>query len=118
LPGAGRFEVRHLGATSRFASRAGADHFAADAAKCLPRCNGHCVNALFLGEGLAAAVGSRRDHAVERRGNGAAAQPSHDRPHDGVQAEEAEQHRTAAAIPNELAATPWAALASRPGLSA
>ncbi len=47
-----RFEVEYLGATWRFASKESADKFAADPAAYVPRYNGHCANALSLGEGL------------------------------------------------------------------
>lgn len=52
LAGDKRFEVRYLGASWRFASRESADRFAADPAKYVPHYNGHCANALSLGEGL------------------------------------------------------------------
>jgi len=52
LEGDKRFEVRYLGASWRFASRESADKFAADPAKYVPHYNGHCANALSLGEGL------------------------------------------------------------------
>jgi YHS domain-containing protein len=56
--GDGRFEVKYLGATWRFASRESADRFAADPAAYVPRYNGHCANALSLGEGLVNTDGS------------------------------------------------------------
>ncbi len=52
LAGESRFEVRYLGASWRFASRESADRFAADPARYVPHYNGHCANALSLGEGL------------------------------------------------------------------
>jgi YHS domain-containing protein len=52
LAGETRYEVQHLGATWRFASRASAERFAADPARYVPQYNGHCANALALGEGL------------------------------------------------------------------
>lgn len=56
--GGDRFEVEHLGAKWRFASRQSADRFAASPAAFVPRYNGHCANALALGEGLIATDGS------------------------------------------------------------
>lgn len=53
-----RFEVAYLGANWRFASRASADKFAADPAKYTPHYNGHCANALSLGEGLVTTDGT------------------------------------------------------------
>ncbi len=52
LDGEARFEVVHLGASWRFASRESAERFAADPAKYIPSYNGFCANALALGEGL------------------------------------------------------------------
>ncbi len=57
LSGDKRFEVQHLGASWRFASRESADKFAADPARYVPNYNGHCANALSLGEGLIATDG-------------------------------------------------------------
>lgn len=57
LAGDKRHEVRYLGAVWRFASQASADRFAADPARYLPQYNGHCANALSLGEGLIATDG-------------------------------------------------------------
>ena len=53
-----RFEVKYLGANWRFASKESADRFAADPAKYVPHYNGHCANALSLGEGLIATDGT------------------------------------------------------------
>ena len=53
-----RFEVQYLGATWRFASRESAQKFAADPAAYAPMYNGHCANALSLGEGLVKTDGS------------------------------------------------------------
>ncbi len=50
--GEGRFEVKYLGASWRFASQASADKFAASPAAYVPRYNGYCANALSTGEGL------------------------------------------------------------------
>ena len=47
-----RFTVEWGGAQWRFASQASADKFAADPARYVPQYNGHCSNALTLGEGL------------------------------------------------------------------
>jgi hypothetical protein len=58
LTGDKRYEVQHLGATWRFASRQSAERFAADPAKYVPNYNGHCANALSLGEGLIATDGT------------------------------------------------------------
>ncbi len=58
LAGDKRFEVQYRGATWRFASRESANRFAADPAQYVPRYNGHCANALSLGEGLIATDGS------------------------------------------------------------
>lgn len=58
LAGDGRYTVRYLDATWHFASRASAARFAADPARYLPRYNGHCANALSLGEGLIATNGT------------------------------------------------------------
>lgn len=53
-----RHEVEYLGATWRVASRQSAERFAADPAAYVPRYNGHCANALSLGEGLVRTDGS------------------------------------------------------------
>jgi YHS domain-containing protein len=58
LEGDKRFEVTYLGANWRFASRASADKFAVDPAKYAPHYNGHCANALSLGEGLVTTDGT------------------------------------------------------------
>ena len=58
LAGDKRHEVQYLGATWRFASRQSAERFAADPARYLPTYNGHCANALSLGEGLIATDGT------------------------------------------------------------
>jgi YHS domain-containing protein len=50
--GQSNFEVKYLGATWRFASKASADKFAASPAAFVPQYNGHCANALSTGEGL------------------------------------------------------------------
>ncbi|GGK72342.1 YHS domain-containing (seleno)protein [Amphritea balenae] len=47
-----QFTVDWGGAKWRFASQASADKFAADPARYKPEYNGHCANALSLGEGL------------------------------------------------------------------
>lgn len=47
-----QFTVMWQGAEWHFASQASADKFAADPEKYVPRYNGHCANALALGEGL------------------------------------------------------------------
>ena len=47
-----QFVVNWQGAEWRFASQASADKFAQDPRKYAPRYNGHCANALSLGEGL------------------------------------------------------------------
>ena len=44
--------VQYKGATWRFASAASAERFAADPERYAPAYNGHCANALSLGEGL------------------------------------------------------------------
>jgi hypothetical protein len=46
------FTVQYLGASWRFASKASADRFAASPAAYAPQYNGHCANALSMGEGL------------------------------------------------------------------
>jgi hypothetical protein len=50
--GTERFEVEHLGATWRFASKMSADKFAANPGAYVPEYNGFCSNALASGEGL------------------------------------------------------------------
>ena len=47
-----RFAIKYLGANWYFASQASADKFEANPAKYKPLYNGHCANALSLGEGL------------------------------------------------------------------
>lgn len=47
-----QFVVNWQGAQWRFASQASADKFAQDPRRYAPRYNGHCANALSLGEGL------------------------------------------------------------------
>ena len=56
--GVERFEVWHLGAAWRFASKESADKFAANPAAYVPEYNGFCSNALALGEGLIKTDGS------------------------------------------------------------
>lgn len=53
-----RFEVQYLGATWRFASPVSAQKFAANPSAYAPKYNGHCANALSLGEGLVKTDGS------------------------------------------------------------
>lgn len=50
--GVERFTVEWGGAKWRFASQASADKFAAEPLRYKPEYNGHCANALSLGEGL------------------------------------------------------------------
>lgn len=50
--GSRKYVVEWQEATWRFASRASADQFAAQPRNFVPRYNGHCANALSLGEGL------------------------------------------------------------------
>lgn len=52
IGGAKSFVVKHKGAKWRFADQATADQFADDPEKYSPAYNGHCANALSLGEGL------------------------------------------------------------------
>ncbi len=52
-----RFAVKYLGANWYFASQASADKFKENPAKYKPLYNGHCANALSLGEGLIATNG-------------------------------------------------------------
>nr|WP_067293495.1 YHS domain-containing (seleno)protein [Marinobacterium profundum] len=58
IAGEERFEVQWKGATWRFASQASADRFAADPDRYRPEYNGHCANALSLGEGLISTDGT------------------------------------------------------------
>ena len=53
--------VEHLGATWRFASGEDAAAFAADPDRYVPAYNGHCANALSLGEGLVRTDGTHRE---------------------------------------------------------
>ena len=50
--GSKKYTVKHKGAKWRFASQENADTFSADPDKYSPAYNGHCANALSLGEGL------------------------------------------------------------------
>lgn len=50
--GSKQYTVKHKGAKWRFSSQENADAFAADPDKYSPAYNGHCANALSLGEGL------------------------------------------------------------------
>ena len=52
LKGSKKYTVEYKGAKWRFASQENADAFAADPEKYSPAYNGHCANALSLGEGL------------------------------------------------------------------
>jgi len=52
IEGRKSFVVEHKGAKWRFADEASAGKFAADPDKYSPAYNGHCANALSLGEGL------------------------------------------------------------------
>jgi len=52
LKGAKKFVVKHKGAKWNFADQESADKFAAEPEKFSPAYNGHCANALSLGEGL------------------------------------------------------------------
>lgn len=52
------YTVSWQGADWRFASQASADKFSANPEKYVPRYNGHCANALSLGEGLIPTNGS------------------------------------------------------------
>lgn len=58
LNGNSTFSVRHLGVNWRFASKASADKFAANPGAYTPQYNGHCANALALGEGLISTDGT------------------------------------------------------------
>ncbi|MCJ8300845.1 MAG: YHS domain-containing protein, partial [Pseudomonadales bacterium] len=51
------FIVKYLDANWYFASQASADKFSANPAKYRPLYNGHCANALSLGEGLVSTKG-------------------------------------------------------------
>ena len=64
--GAKTHMVAWQGAEWRFASRASADQFAADPRRYAPRYNGHCANALSLGEGLVRTDGSVWEFFGER----------------------------------------------------
>ena len=50
--GSKKYTVKHKGANWRFATQENADAFAVDPEKYSPAYNGHCANALSLGEGL------------------------------------------------------------------
>lgn len=52
VPGSKAHSVDYKGATWRFADAASADAFRADPERYAPAYNGHCANALSLGEGL------------------------------------------------------------------
>lgn len=52
VPGSDRWVVEYKGARWRFASKESSEQFAADPARYAPSYNGHCANALSLGEGL------------------------------------------------------------------
>jgi len=52
VAGQNRFEVEYKGATWRFADAASAEAFRAEPQRYAPAYNGHCANALSLGEGL------------------------------------------------------------------
>ena len=64
--GAKKHVVRWQGAEWRFASQASADQFAANPRQYAPRYNGHCANALSLGEGLVRTDGSVWEFFGER----------------------------------------------------
>ncbi|MEH6626768.1 MAG: YHS domain-containing (seleno)protein [Motiliproteus sp.] len=53
-----RFKVQWKGADWFFATQASADKFAADPERYRPEYNGHCSNALSLGEGLISTDGT------------------------------------------------------------
>lgn len=57
LQGEKRFAVKWNNASWYFASQASADKFSADPQRYRPEYNGHCSNALSLGEGLIATDG-------------------------------------------------------------
>ena len=50
--GSAQWVVEYKGAQWRFASKQSSEQFAADPARYAPSYNGHCANALSLGEGL------------------------------------------------------------------
>jgi len=52
LKGTKKFAVKYKGANWNFANQESADKFAAEPEKFTPAYNGHCANALSLGEGL------------------------------------------------------------------
>ena len=52
IEGEKRFTVEWQGAVWRFTDQASMEKFAADPEKYVPEFNGHCANALSLGEGL------------------------------------------------------------------
>jgi YHS domain-containing protein len=58
MEGNSTFTVEYLGVPWRFASKVSAHKFAANPAAYLPQYNGHCSNALALGEGLIPSSGS------------------------------------------------------------
>lgn len=58
LRGSERYRVSWQGADWYFASQASADKFRADPQRYRPEYNGHCSNALSLGEGLVATDGT------------------------------------------------------------
>ncbi len=58
VKGEDRFAVHWNGARWQFASQASANKFAADPQRYRPQYNGHCANALSLGEGLIATDGT------------------------------------------------------------
>jgi YHS domain-containing protein len=58
MAGQKRFSVQWQGANWYFASQASADKFQADPERYRPEYNGHCSNALHLGEGLIPTDGS------------------------------------------------------------
>ena len=58
IKGQKKFSVEWKGANWQFASQSSADKFAADPARYRPLYNGHCSNALSLGEGLIKTDGS------------------------------------------------------------
>lgn len=57
-PGSKMFVVKWMGANWRFASQTSADKFEADPHRYRPSYNGHCANALSIGEGLVKTDGS------------------------------------------------------------
>ena len=58
VEGDSTFTVQYLGVPWRFASKASADKFSANPAAYVPQYNGHCSNALALGEGLFSTSGA------------------------------------------------------------